>query len=216
MPRSWVWPTRLAEFWPDDEERPIYPKWIEKGESHDERRGGERAKTYPYLLVTNHPRWRVHANHDDIPWLREIETCKVKGPDGYGYEPVWINPKDAAKKGIKNGDVVRLFNERGSVLGGAIVTERIMEGALYQDHGARVDVIVGGTGGLDRGGANNLICPSNTTSKNCAGEVTNGFLLDVEKVDVFELAKQYPEEFGRPFDPEIGVIAYSFIIKEGE
>lgn len=40
---------------------------------------------------------RIHANFDDNSWLREIETCKVIGPDGYAYEPVWINPEDAGK-----------------------------------------------------------------------------------------------------------------------
>ena len=59
-----------------------------------------RAKKYPLLIMSNHGRWRVHANHDDITWIREIPTCKVKGPDGYSYEPLWMNPADAAARGI--------------------------------------------------------------------------------------------------------------------
>ena len=35
------------------------------------------------------------------------------------YEPLWINPTDAAKRGIKSGDIVKVYNERGIVLGGA-------------------------------------------------------------------------------------------------
>ena len=108
---------RLADHFPDDEERPPYPKWIEKGPSHDERLSSERAKKYPMLLVSNHPRWRTHAENDDITWTREIPTCKVKGHDGYMYEPVWIHPTDAEARGIKSGDIVKLFNERGTVLG---------------------------------------------------------------------------------------------------
>ncbi len=110
---------RLADHFPDDEERPPYPKWIEKGPSHDERLSSERAKKYPLLLVSNHARWRTHAENDDITWTREIRTCKVKGYDGYMYEPVWIHPDDAAARGIKDGDIVKLINERGTVLGGA-------------------------------------------------------------------------------------------------
>ncbi|MGB9860574.1 MAG: dehydrogenase, partial [Moorellaceae bacterium] len=97
----------------------------------------------------------------------------------------------------------RIYNDRGWVLGGAYVTERIMPGVVYQDHGARLDPIVPGEG--DRGGANNLICPTNTTSKNCAGEVTSGYLVGIEKVDVEALKKQYPEAFNRPYDPYYGV-----------
>ena len=91
---------RLADHFPDDEERPPVPHWVEGGPgwSHDERIGGERAKKYPFLCLTNHPRWRVHSQHDDMQWLREIETCKIVGPDGYGYQTMWINPKDADKE----------------------------------------------------------------------------------------------------------------------
>jgi len=201
----------LARFFPDDDVRGPYPKWIEETEEHKERISSERAKDYPFLLVTNHPRWRVHAQMDDVPWFREIETCKVKGPDGYMYEPIWVNPVDAEKLGLENGDIARLFNERGSVLGGVRVTERIMPGALYQDHGARIDSIVAGTGGLDRGGANNLICPNATTSKNAAGEVTNSFLVGIEKVYVKALAEQYPEQFGRAYDDVNGLLAKAYI-----
>ena len=89
------------------------------------------------------------------------------------YEPVWINPIDAAKRSIKNGDIVKLFNDRGGVLGGAIVSERIVPGVVYMDHGARYDPIV--IGELDRGGAINTITPSKVTSKNTVGMATSGF-----------------------------------------
>ena len=200
----------LAKHFPDDQERPPYPKWVESGINHpDERRGGERAKKYPFLIVSNHPRWRVHAELDDITWLREIETCKIIGPDGYRYEPVWINPSDAEDLGIKTGDIIKVFNDRGWVLGGAYVSERIIKGAVFQDHGARVDAIVSGVS--DRGGANNLIAPLATTSKNAVGEVTSGFLVGVEKVDVFEMAKEYPEAFQRVFD-DYGVLIDNWIV----
>lgn len=111
--------------------------------------------------------------------------------------------------GIKTGDIVKIYNDRGWVLGGAWVTERIRSRVVYQDHGARLDPIEPGVS--DRGGANNLIAPTKTTSKNAAGEVTSGFLVDIEKVDVFELAKQYPEAFGRPYDPAEGVEITSWV-----
>ncbi len=201
----------LAEHFPDDEERPIVPHWVEESEQHHERISSDRAVKYPFLMMSNHPRWRVHAQGDDITWLREIPSCKVIGPDGYAYEPVWINPFDAGKLGIEDGDIVRIYNERGSVLGGALVTERIMPGAVNQDHGARVDAIVPGRGGLDRSGANNLICPSATTSKNCPGEVTNGYLVNIEKANLDELARQYPEAFARPFDKDVGFTLETYL-----
>jgi trimethylamine-N-oxide reductase (cytochrome c) len=194
----------LAKHFPDDDERPPVPHWIEKGPSHDERISGERAGKYPLLLVSNHPRWRVHVQFDDTSWLREIAHCKVRGLDGYLYEPVWINPVDAAARGIKDGDIVNLYNERGGCLGGAVISERIMPGAILQDHGARYDPIV--TGELDRGGSNNTICPTKTTSRNASGEVTSGFLVEVEKTDIGKLMEAHPEAFQRDYTPEYGLL----------
>src|SRR5204862_392001 len=58
----------LARYFPDDRERPPVPHWIEKGESHDERLSSLRVKDYPLIMMSNHGRWRVHANCDDISW----------------------------------------------------------------------------------------------------------------------------------------------------
>jgi anaerobic selenocysteine-containing dehydrogenase len=203
--------TGLVRHFPYDKERPPVPHWIEKGESHDEALSSERAKKYPLLIVSNHGRWRVHAQCDDISWTREAPTCKVTGPDGYKYEPLWINQADAEERGISHGDVIKVFNERGTILGGAYVTERIMPGVVYMDHGARYDPIVPGE--FDRGGAINTITPHNTTSKNATGMVVSGFLVEVGPVDLDELRKKYPEAFKREYDPAAGLRFNSWIEK---
>ena len=193
----------LARYFADDKERPPVPHWIEKGESHDERLSSARAKKYPLLIMSNHGRWRVHAQCDDITWTREIPTCKVAGPDGYKYEPLWISPADAARRRIRSGDVVRVYNERGTVLGGAYVTERMMPGVVYMDHGARYDPII--TGELDRGGAINTITPHNTTSRNATGMVVSSFLVEVKKANLDVLRSKYPEAFERPYHAAAGL-----------
>ncbi len=205
-----IYSERLAKHFPDDEERPPYPKWIPYGESHQESLLCDRAKKYPILVCSNHPRWGVHANHDDITWFREIKTCKVKGPDGYQYHTVWIHPKDAAARGIADGDVVNIYNERGGVLAGAFVTERIMPGSISIDHGAKYDPIIAGE--LDRGGAINTITPGKLTSKNATGMATSGFLVEVERVNLDELNRKYPEALRRHFHPTAGPGVESFIV----
>jgi anaerobic selenocysteine-containing dehydrogenase len=202
----------LAKHFPNDTERPPVPHWIEKGESHDERLSSSRAKKYPLLIMSNHGRWRVHAQCDDITWTREISTCKVNGPDGYKYEPLWISPADAAARNIKNSDVVKIYNERGAVLGGAYVTERIIPGVVYIDHGARYDPIVPGK--LDRGGAINTITPHNTTSKNATGMVVSSFLVEVEKVNLEELRSKYREAFERPYHTAAGLRMERVLVKK--
>jgi len=202
----------LAKHFPDDKGRPPVPHWIENGEGHEERLSSTRAEKYPLLIITNHGHWRVHAQCDDITWTREVPTCKVTGPDGYKYEPLWMNPRDAAARGIANGEVVKIHNERGGVLGGAYVTERMMPGVVYMDHGARYDPIIPGE--LDRGGAINTITPHNLTSRNATGMVVSSFLVEVEGVDLDQLRKQYPEPFQRKYHPAAG-LRFEAWIKNG-
>jgi anaerobic selenocysteine-containing dehydrogenase len=194
--------TGILKHFPDDLERPPVPKWIAKGISHEETIGTERSKKYPLLVCSNHPRWGVHSEHEDMIWLREIKTCKVKGPDGYQYQPGWLHPSEAEKRGIKNGDVISIYNDRGTLLAGAYITERIMPGVVYIDHGAKWDPIAPGE--IDRGGAINTIVPRNTTSKNAVGHAVSGFLAQVEKTDIEALRHKYPEAFERPFHPQAG------------
>jgi molybdopterin guanine dinucleotide-containing S/N-oxide reductase-like protein len=196
---------RIATIYPDDLERPPIPKWIEKSAMHDERVSSWRANAYPLLLQSNHGRWRVHSQADDIAWTREVETCKVRGYDGYMYEPCWIHPSEAEKRGIKNGDIIMVHNERGIVLCGAYVTERIMPGVAYVDHGARHDPICDK---VDRGGAINAISGDGITSKRCVGQATTAYLVEVTKLpgDLMDKwRKEYPEAFEREYDAASGL-----------
>ena len=122
------------------------------------------------------------------------------------YEPLWLHPSEAEKRGIKNGDIVKAYNERGAVLCGALVWERIMPGVVYVDHGARCDLIIPGE--LDRGGAINLISPNSVTSKHCPGMASSGYLAEVERVTMAQMEeweKQYPDAFEREYDPASGL-----------
>jgi anaerobic selenocysteine-containing dehydrogenase len=207
--------TALEKHFPLDVERPPIPKWIEKGESHDERLTSERAKKYPLLCVSNHGRWRMHAQCDDITWTREIPTMKIKGYDGYLYEPVWLHPAEAEKRGIRHGDIVKVFNERGTVLGAAYVTERLIQSATYMDHGARFDPIIPGE--LDRGGCINCITPHNNTSKKVTGMVVSSFLVEVQKVTDAEMEgwkRDYPDAFNRNYDYTTGVTLSGWLLSE--
>ena len=199
----------LAQNFPDDKERGPIAKWVvggpeSEGWTHDESLWGEKVKDYPLLLVANPGRWRVHVQGDDITWFREIPTCKVKGYDGYLYEPLWINPIDADKRGIKHGDILKLYNDQGIVLCGAYISERIFPGAIMVNKGARIDPI---TDRIDRGGSTNLITTPKPISKHCWGFAVTGFLVEAEKLDPAEMEqwkKQYPEAFAREYDPASG------------
>ena len=175
--------SRIAELDPDNEERPPLAKWI----SHSEQQDSPKAREYPLAVMSNHPRFRFHVQGDDIDWIREI--AKVHGPDGYLYEPCWINPVDAEARGISDGDVIMVQNERGAVLVGAVVTERIIPGALSIDHGAKIDLATLNNTLVDRGGCINLITPTPQEKYGAGAEIkvpemnVSGFLVQAAKID---------------------------------
>ncbi len=168
---------RLAEKFPNDTERPPVPQYIAEGESHQESLISARAKKYPLLMESPHPRYRFHSQHDSVSWLSEIRSNKIL-KDGYYYECLWINPQDAEARKIRYGDLVRIFNERGSVIYAAHVTPRIMPGVVRATNGSGYNPIEIGKLNI---GTINAITPFEVLTKNCAGMVVNAFLVEVEK-----------------------------------
>jgi trimethylamine-N-oxide reductase (cytochrome c) len=126
---------------------------------------------------------------------------------------MWINPRTAAERNIAYGDIVKVYNERGVVLCAAYLTERLLEGAVYIDHGARFDPIDAEK--LDRGGAINLITPTNITSKTVTGMAVSGFLVNAATVTDAEMdawRNRYPEAFARVTDEGQGVCLDGWLI----
>src|ERR1700751_3507727 len=74
---------------------------------------------------------------DPGPGLRRQEGSGRKKVAG--REPVRINPQDAGRRGIRNGDIVRLFNPRGACLAGAVVDADVMPGVVVMATGAWFD-----------------------------------------------------------------------------
>jgi len=79
-------------------------------------------QTYPLVFLSTHTRFRTHSQFSDLPWLKEILA------DGQGF--LEISPDDAGPRGIANGDVVRVFNDRGEMKVYARLTEGIKPGVV--------------------------------------------------------------------------------------
>ncbi|MFC1929904.1 molybdopterin-dependent oxidoreductase [Chloroflexota bacterium] len=118
---------------------PPIPKYIETWESPND----PLAEKYPLQLVTSHMNRRAHSQFDNIPWVSETEP-----------QVVWINSDDALTRGIKDGDDVRVFNDRGEIIIPAKVTERIMPGVVDVKTGAWYNP---DERGVDRGGCCNIL-----------------------------------------------------------
>lgn len=85
-----------------------------------------KAKKYPLSVVTPVSIYRQHSCNDNNPFMRE---------DVYRHG-VWISGVDAQARGIKDGDLCRVYSDRGEALLAAYVTNRCMPGTAAVFHGA--------------------------------------------------------------------------------
>ncbi len=121
-----IYSSRLAEIartWELKEDEtisplPVYASTFEGWDSDD--RG-----QFPLQLFGFHYKARTHSSYGNVDVLQA--ACR---------QEVWLNPVDAQKRGIKNGDMVRVFNTRGEVRIPAKVTPRIMPGVSAMGQGA--------------------------------------------------------------------------------
>ena len=97
-------------------------------------------------------------------------------------EPVWLNPDDAAARGIATGDVVRICNDRGACLAGAEVMEVIRSGVIQLATGAWFDPLdPSEIGSLDKPGNPNVLTLDKGTSKLPQCSVAQAVLPEVER-----------------------------------
>lgn len=105
---------------------------------------------YPLQLITWKGKNRANSTQYANPWLKEVQEQKL-----------WINPSDAALRGIMHGDSVRIHNDRGVTQIPAEVTQRIMPGVVALQAGAwwQPD-----ENGVDRGGCANVLSSARITA----------------------------------------------------
>jgi anaerobic dimethyl sulfoxide reductase subunit A len=85
----------------------------------------QRAQNYPLVCIMEHTRYSVHSTFRNTPWLRELDS-----------EPgVILHPTDAGSRGIRDGDLVRVFNDRGEVSLKARLSRVAHPGSVYFSQG---------------------------------------------------------------------------------
>jgi anaerobic selenocysteine-containing dehydrogenase len=102
--------------------------------AHDDP-AGELGQKYPLVMIQYHDRMNVHSQHILAEPLKVVQS-----------EPqLWINPVDAGSRGIAHGDVVEIFNDRGSVTMRAFLTEGIVPGTTATASGWSPDASISGS-----------------------------------------------------------------------
>ncbi len=162
-----IYSQTIASFGYDD--CPGHPVWLEPAEWL----GGTGVRRYPLHLISNQPATKLHSQYDH-------GVVSLAGKVS-GREPIALHPQDARSRGIAEGDVVRVFNDRGACLAGARLSAGLMRGVVQMATGAWYDPLQPGLiGTLDKHGNANVLTLDKGTSRLGQGCSAHTALVEVE------------------------------------
>lgn len=172
---------RLEETGTADPERPAMgPQYFDSWEGH---RTKDLYDRYPLQLVTPHARFSFHSTGDSKDsWTDDIKDHRIRKDDGWYYWIIRIHSKDAETRGVRDGDLVRAFNDRGAVILAAQVTERIRPGTVHSfESCAEYDPLGIPGESPDRGGCVNILTSKRFVTPTSSGMAVNSCLIQVER-----------------------------------
>ncbi|AYD00611.1 molybdopterin-dependent oxidoreductase [Neorhizobium sp. NCHU2750] len=162
-----IFSQRIADFGYND--CPGHPVW----RPAREWRGAPLSDRYPLHLITNQPATRLHGQMDAVGISRKSKIRQ--------REPIRINPAEAERRGMRDGDIVRVFNDRGACLAGLIVSDAVMDGVAQMATGAWFDPVhAGEIGSMDAHGNPNILTHDIGTSALSQGPSAQSCLVEIE------------------------------------
>ncbi len=145
------------------------PKWFDGPEGPTDYAGLNK---YPLQLIGYHTKRRCHSIHDQNQWMEELDPPAL-----------WIHPKDAAVRGIEDGDMIEVYNDRGTVRIPAFVTDRIVRGAVALSQGGWYTP---DKDGVDVRGSINVLTYAYKPSPVAKGNPQHTNLVEVRKYEAAE------------------------------
>jgi len=165
-----IFSEKIASFGYDD--CPGHATWMEP----IEWLGSKKAERYPLHMLSDQPTDKLHSQLDHSP---HAKSTKVKG-----RQPVTLHPEDAAARGIAEGDMLRVFNDRGACLAAAQLSDRIRRGVVRLSTGAWFDPEDQGSNRpLEKHGNPNALTLDIGASKLSQGCIAQTCLVEIERFD---------------------------------
>lgn len=164
-----VFSETIANYGYDD--CPGHATWLEP----QEWLGGERAARFPLHMISNQPTHKLHSQMDG--------AGDSLGSKIGGREPITLNSRDAAARGIQAGDVVRVFNDRGALLAAAVISDDVRPSVVRLSTGAWYDPVDASPGAMDKHGNPNMLTPDRGTSRLAQGPIAHSALVEVERYE---------------------------------
>jgi biotin/methionine sulfoxide reductase len=163
-----VFSETIAGFGYDD--CPGHPTWFEPSEWLG------NAGRFPLHLTSNQPTTRLHSQLDHGVTSKDRKIS--------GREALRIHPDDAAARGLMDGQVVRVFNDRGACLAGVMVSDRVRPGVVELPTGAWFDPEdPTEPGSLCVHGNPNVLTRDAGTSGLAQGPIAHTCMVEVEPTD---------------------------------
>jgi trimethylamine-N-oxide reductase (cytochrome c) len=170
-------PTTLTRI--DDPARPPLNRYMK---AYENPAADPRLASYPLQLLTPHSRYPFHVMGDDEDSsLQDITEHRVL-VDGHYYLVARVNRQDAEARGVANHDLIRIWNDRGSVVCAAEVTDRLRPGVVRAATGSAQYRPMGEPGNsTDLGGCVNMLNPKKCLTEQTSGMAPNTSLVQFEK-----------------------------------
>jgi len=138
--------------------------------------GAELASRFPLHMISNQPADKLHGQMDASAISR---ANKVGGRSG-----IYMSPADAEARGLREGDIVRVFNDRGACLAGVRISDGVMPGVVCLPTGATFEPLTDATGRpLENHGNPNVLTKDIGTSRLGQGPSAQTCLVEVERYD---------------------------------
>lgn len=147
---------------------PGHPVWFPPRDLAD-----GKAAQYPLALLSGQPATRLHSQFDNGATSLAAKVA--------GREPVLMHPEDAAARGINDGDVVEILNDRGRCLAGARVTPDIRAGCVFLWTGAWYDPDLSDPHHRDRHGNPNVLTHDRRTSSLSQSPASHSALVEIRR-----------------------------------
>ncbi|MEE2774135.1 MAG: molybdopterin-dependent oxidoreductase [Pseudomonadota bacterium] len=161
-----IFSQRVANFLYKD--CPGYAAWIEPCEWL-----GNSKDKYPFHLISNQPADKLHSqlDHGSFSQSKKVD----------GREPIHINPIDAKLRGLKNKDVVTVFNSRGSCFAVVEIDKNLRRNVVQMFTGAWFDPAdLTEKNSPCKNGNPNVLTPDKGTSKLGQGPIAHTCLVDIK------------------------------------
>lgn len=188
-------PETLKRLKPENPERPVVNRYIPSWEGRASKALYER---YPLQIVISHSRYSFHTHGDGKDsFINDIDEHRLLVNDHY-YWLVRLSPKDAADRGIKHHDLVKVFNDRGAVICAAVVAPLLADGVVKSfESSSNFDLrsIEGHV--VDVGGSMNILTSSRSQSSDTSSMAPNACLVQIEPWPYSHLGEKLQRDHAR-------------------